>query len=178
MEALIGNVLDRCITDAGYRGHNAPPDHKFKVYTSGQKRRTSQIKREFKRRAAIEPVIGHRLRSAYLPSPNSSEFGFFTSDDASFARAARCSLTRRPWLWPRGGSVRRVFRHCFWPRHRNNDCRGDTTFTVKLSSLRALPELRRTLAQPLHCSARHGAPPFPVHYSKSRPPESSDGPGR
>jgi len=26
MEALIGNVLDRCITDAGYRGHNAPPD--------------------------------------------------------------------------------------------------------------------------------------------------------
>jgi IS5 family transposase len=59
MQALIGNVLDRCITDAGYRGHNAPPDHKFKVYTSGQKRRvTPQIKREFKRRAAIEPVIG------------------------------------------------------------------------------------------------------------------------
>src|SRR5262245_12047861 len=60
MQALIGNVLDRCITDAGYRGHNAPPDYKFKVYTSGQKRRvTPQIKREFKRRAAIEPVIGH-----------------------------------------------------------------------------------------------------------------------
>src|SRR6516225_8800067 len=60
MEALIGNVLDRCITNAGYRGHNAPPDHKFKVYTTGQKRRvTPQIKREFKRRAAIEPVIGH-----------------------------------------------------------------------------------------------------------------------
>ena len=60
MQALIGNVLDRCITDAGYRGHNAPPDHKFKVYTTGQKRRlTPQIKREFKRRAAIEPVIGH-----------------------------------------------------------------------------------------------------------------------
>src|SRR5262249_37943959 len=53
-------ILDRCITDAGYRGHNAPPDYKFKVYTSGQKRRfTPQIKREFKRRAAIEPVIGH-----------------------------------------------------------------------------------------------------------------------
>ena len=60
MQALIGNVLDRCIADAGYCGHNAPPEHKFKVYTSGQKRRvTPQIKREFKRRAAIEPVIGH-----------------------------------------------------------------------------------------------------------------------
>ena len=54
MQALIGNILDRCITDAGYRGHNAPPDHKFKVYTSGQKRRvTPQIKREFKRRARL-----------------------------------------------------------------------------------------------------------------------------
>src|SRR5262249_53906139 len=60
MQALVGNILDRCITDAGYRGHNAPPDHKFKVYTSGQKRRvTPQIKREFKRRAAIQPVIRH-----------------------------------------------------------------------------------------------------------------------
>src|SRR5919201_2925031 len=54
MQALVGNILDRCITDAGYRGHNAPPDCKFKVYTAGQKRRvTPQIKREFKRRAAI-----------------------------------------------------------------------------------------------------------------------------
>jgi IS5 family transposase len=60
MQALLGNVLDRIITDAGYRGHNAPPEHKFKVYTTGQKRRvTEQIKREFKRRSAIEPVIGH-----------------------------------------------------------------------------------------------------------------------
>jgi IS5 family transposase len=25
MQALIGNILDRCITDAGYRGHNAHP---------------------------------------------------------------------------------------------------------------------------------------------------------
>jgi hypothetical protein len=31
-----------------------------KVYTAGQKRRvTEQIKRDFKRRSAIEPVIGH-----------------------------------------------------------------------------------------------------------------------
>jgi transposase, IS5 family len=60
MQALLGNVLDRIIADAGYRGHNAPPDHKFKVYTAGQRRRVNQqIKREFKRRAAIEPVIGH-----------------------------------------------------------------------------------------------------------------------
>jgi IS5 family transposase len=60
MQAIIGNTLERVIADAGYRGHNAPPDYKFKVYTAGQKRRvTPQIKREMKRRSAVEPVIGH-----------------------------------------------------------------------------------------------------------------------
>ena len=34
--------------------------HRFKVYISGQKRRvTESIKRELRRRAAVEPVIGH-----------------------------------------------------------------------------------------------------------------------
>jgi hypothetical protein len=42
------------------RGHNAPPDHRFKVYISGQRRRvTETIKRELRRRSAVEPVIGH-----------------------------------------------------------------------------------------------------------------------
>src|ERR1700704_5208768 len=57
IETLVGNVLDRIFTDAGYRGHNAPPDYKFKVFTAGQKRRvTPQIKRQMRRRAAVEPV--------------------------------------------------------------------------------------------------------------------------
>ena len=45
---------------AGYRGHNARPDHKMKVYVSGQKRGlTEAIKRDLRRRSAVEPVIGH-----------------------------------------------------------------------------------------------------------------------
>jgi IS5 family transposase len=60
METLIGNIIERLIADAGYRGHNAPPDYKLRVFTSGQKRRvTPQIKREMRRRSAVEPVIGH-----------------------------------------------------------------------------------------------------------------------
>jgi IS5 family transposase len=60
MEALIGNTVERLIADKGYRGHNAPPDYKFRVFTSGQKRRiTPNIKRQLRRRSAIEPVIGH-----------------------------------------------------------------------------------------------------------------------
>ena len=60
IEQLIGNQIERLHADAGYRGHNAPPDYKFKVYTSKQRRRlTPQIKREMRRRPAVEPVIGH-----------------------------------------------------------------------------------------------------------------------
>src|SRR5262245_57655712 len=60
MEDMIGNTIERLLADAGYRGHNAPTDYRFRVYTSGQKRRlTPQIKRKLRRRAAIEPVIGH-----------------------------------------------------------------------------------------------------------------------
>jgi IS5 family transposase len=60
MERTIGAEITRILTDAGYRGHNAPISHKFRVFTAGQKRRvTPAIKREMRRRSAIEPVIGH-----------------------------------------------------------------------------------------------------------------------
>ena len=60
MEALVGATIARILADKGYRGHNAPPDYKFRVFLSGQKRGvTPAIKRELRRRSAVEPVIGH-----------------------------------------------------------------------------------------------------------------------
>ena len=60
VEAMTGASLTRILADAGYKGHNAPKSHKFRVYTTGQKRRmTPAIKRQMRRRAAVEPVIGH-----------------------------------------------------------------------------------------------------------------------
>jgi transposase, IS5 family len=60
IEALTGAALSRILADAGYKGGNAPPDHKFKVCTQGHKRGvTKAIKALFKRRAAIGPVTGH-----------------------------------------------------------------------------------------------------------------------
>jgi transposase, IS5 family len=68
MEALIGNTIERALL--GYRGHNAPPDYKFRVFISGQKRRvTPQIKRELRRRSAVKPVIGH-LKSEHRMGRN------------------------------------------------------------------------------------------------------------
>jgi transposase, IS5 family len=60
MQELIGNEVKKILADAGYRGHNAPATHTFRVFTQGQKRGVSPaIKKQMKRRAAIEPVIGH-----------------------------------------------------------------------------------------------------------------------
>jgi IS5 family transposase len=70
MEALVGNTIERILADKGYRGHNAPLDYKFRVFISGQKRRmTPKIKRELRRRSAIEPVIGH-LKSEHRMGRN------------------------------------------------------------------------------------------------------------
>lgn len=70
LEALVGNTIERLLADKGYRGHNAPPDYRFRVFTSGQKRRvTPKIKRELRRRSAVEPVIGH-LKSEHRMGRN------------------------------------------------------------------------------------------------------------
>lgn len=58
IEKNTGIEVKRIHVDKGYRGHNHP--HKFRVWISGQVRRTTTaIKREMKRRAAVEPIIGH-----------------------------------------------------------------------------------------------------------------------
>ena len=58
LEKLTGVEPRRIHVDKGYRGHNHP--QKFRVWITGQARRvTRPIRREMKRRAAVEPVIGH-----------------------------------------------------------------------------------------------------------------------
>ncbi|SIT53572.1 hypothetical protein BQ8794_130056 [Mesorhizobium prunaredense] len=53
MEKTIGNEIGRILADAGYRGHNAPQSHKFRIFTAGQKRRvTPAIKRQMRRRSS------------------------------------------------------------------------------------------------------------------------------
>jgi IS5 family transposase len=70
LEKLTGVEVERIHVDKGYRGHTYP--NKFRVWISGQVRRvTATIRREMKRRAAVEPVIGHlksdhRLDRNYL----------------------------------------------------------------------------------------------------------------
>src|SRR5580693_7277400 len=70
LEKLTGVEVRRIHGDKGYRGHSHPD--RFKVWITGQVRRvTKAIRREMRRRAAVEPVIGHlkddhRMRRNHL----------------------------------------------------------------------------------------------------------------
>ena len=58
VETISGVEVRRIHVDKGYRGHDYPD--RFRVWISGQVRRvTATIRKEMRRRAAIEPVIGH-----------------------------------------------------------------------------------------------------------------------
>jgi transposase, IS5 family len=70
IETTVGTDLARIVTDAGYKGHHAPQESRFRVYVAGRKRGLSAaIKRAFRRRAAVEPVIGH-LKSEHRMGRN------------------------------------------------------------------------------------------------------------
>jgi IS5 family transposase len=64
-QTLIGRVIERAFVDKGYRGHDALNPRA--VFISGQKRGVfGAIKRQLKRRSAIEPVIGHMKSEGHL----------------------------------------------------------------------------------------------------------------
>jgi len=64
-QRLTGREIERVYVDRGYRGHDAPNPRR--VFISGQKRGVvGAIKRELRRRSAIEPVIGHMKAEGHL----------------------------------------------------------------------------------------------------------------
>jgi IS5 family transposase len=63
-ERITGVTIERAYVDRGYRGHDAD---KARVFVSGQRRGvTPSIRREIRRRAGIEPVIGHLKSDGHL----------------------------------------------------------------------------------------------------------------
>ena len=64
-QALTGREIERAYVDKGYVGHKAPKP--LRVFRSGQKRGVhGQIKKELRRRSAIEAVIGHCKSDGHL----------------------------------------------------------------------------------------------------------------
>ncbi len=64
-QTLTGHQIERVYVDKGYRGHDVPNPRR--VFISGQKRGVfGLIKRELRRRSAIEPIIGHLKTDGHL----------------------------------------------------------------------------------------------------------------
>jgi IS5 family transposase len=64
-ETLTGCPVERAYVDKGFRGHDTP--RPWRVFISGQKRGVhGVIRRELRRRSAIEPVIGHLKDDGHL----------------------------------------------------------------------------------------------------------------
>jgi transposase, IS5 family len=94
-ERITGVEIERAYVDRGYRGHDAD---KSRVILSGQKRSiTPTIRRERRRRNAIEPVIGHMKSDGHL----GRNFLLGTEGDAtnvSLAAAGHNLRLLRVWL--------------------------------------------------------------------------------
>jgi IS5 family transposase len=64
-EAMTGVTVERAYVDKGYKGHDY--EGSARVIVSGRKRGlTPQMKRELRRRSAIEPMIGHAKNDGRL----------------------------------------------------------------------------------------------------------------
>jgi IS5 family transposase len=94
-ERITGVEVERAYVDRGYRGHNAD---RARVFVSGQKRAvTPTIRRERRRRSAIEPVIGHMKSDGHL----GRNFLLSTEGDAAnlvLAAAGHNLRLLRAWL--------------------------------------------------------------------------------
>jgi len=104
VETLTGIRPERAYVDRGYHGHGVTDT---KVYISGQRRGvTAQIKRELKRRSAVEPEIGHMKQDGLLGrSYLKGEQG-----DAINALLAACGHNLRKIL----NALRALWRWMFW----------------------------------------------------------------
>ena len=94
-ERITGVGIERACVDRGYRGHDAD---RARVILSGQKRGvTPTIRRERRRRSAIEPVIGHMKSDGHL----GRNFLLGTEGDAAnliLAAAGHNLRLLRAWL--------------------------------------------------------------------------------
>jgi IS5 family transposase len=64
-QRLTRREIERAYVDKGYRGHDV--DNPCRVFISGQKRGVfGRMKRELRRRSAIEAVIGHMKAEGHL----------------------------------------------------------------------------------------------------------------
>jgi IS5 family transposase len=101
-ERITGVTIERAHVDRGDRGHDAEDrrsgeTHKSRVFLSGQKRGvTPTIRREIRRRAGIEPVIGQMKADGHL---GRDVLAGAEGDAITLVLAAAGRILRLPRAW-------------------------------------------------------------------------------
>src|SRR5262245_12305854 len=103
-ERLTGREIERAYVDKGYRGHDTANPRR--VFISGQKRGVfGLIKRELRRRSAIEAVIGHMNTDGHLGSlgPCAPQaWGMKCKEEFAMLKGKNLA---RPTFWTEGVSL-------------------------------------------------------------------------
>jgi len=73
VERLTGKVPEITFVDRGYKGHGIPTE-RSRVLISGTRRLSYAPKRHLRRRAAVEPEIGHMKNDGLLAGTSSREW--------------------------------------------------------------------------------------------------------
>jgi IS5 family transposase len=93
VERLTGEKVARVYVDKGYRGHGLTKPEIHVTQSPGQ--RSPTVRRELRRRAAVEPVIGHTKSTACsnaIASPAPAAMRSTPSSSAPNITSASCSL--------------------------------------------------------------------------------------
>ena len=108
VERLSGHTPDDVMVDQGYRGHDYAGSSSVHVVRTIPKRATRALRRMLKRRAAIEPTIGHmksdnRMNRNYLTGPEGDKINTLLSAAGYNLRKLLRWLVFAPifWLWHR-----------------------------------------------------------------------------
>ena len=108
VERLSGHTPDDVMVDQGYRGHGYEGSATVHVVRTIPKRATRALRRMLKRRAAIEPTIGHlksdnRLNRNYLTGPEGDKINALLSAAGYNLRKLLRWVVFAPifWLWQR-----------------------------------------------------------------------------
>ena len=108
VERLTGHTPDDVMVDQGYRGHGYVGSASVHVVRTIPKRATRAVRRMLKRRAAIEPTIGHlksdnRLNRNYLTGPEGDKINALLSAAGYNLRKMLRWIVFAPifWLWHR-----------------------------------------------------------------------------
>ncbi len=105
-ERVTGRQVKEVFVDQGYKGHNYTGEGEVHITgRRGRKKATATLRKRKKRRAAIEPKIGHlksdhRMGRNFLKGESGDRINALLAGIGANIRKLLAAFWRAPWQWP------------------------------------------------------------------------------